>query len=88
MIGYYHKFIRKFAVSAKPLCDLTKNDVPFQWLEIFDRAFNKLKQKMLSPDVFGFLYVKQTFILTIISGNKWRANTNGFCRQKPNQRRK
>ena len=63
MIGYYCKFIRNFAVIAKPLYGLAKTDVLFQWSETCDKAFNKLKQKILSTDVLGFLNFKKPFIL-------------------------
>ena len=63
MIGYYRKFIRNFAVIAKPLNDLTKQDAPFEWSETCDKAFNKLKEKMLSADVLGFPNFKRPFIL-------------------------
>ena len=63
MIGYYGKFIRNFAVLAKPFYDLTKKDVPFQWSDTCDRAFNKLKDRMLSSDVLGFPNFKKPFIL-------------------------
>ena len=63
MIGYYRKFIRNFAVIAKPLYDLTKKDVPYNWSEECDSAFNELKQKMLSNDVLAFPNFKKPFIL-------------------------
>ena len=63
MTGYYRKFIRNFAVIAKPLYDLTKKDVPFKWSETCDKAFNELKDKMLSADVLGFPNFKRPFIL-------------------------
>ena len=63
MIEYYRKFIRNFALIVKPLYDLTKKDVPFQWSDTCNKAFNKLKQKMLSTDVLGFPNVKKPFKL-------------------------
>ena len=31
LIGYYRKFIPKFSDVARPLTNLTKKDVPFEW---------------------------------------------------------
>ena len=63
MIRYYRKFIRNFAVIAKPLYDLTKKDAPFEWSETCDKAFNELKYEMLSADLLGFPNFKKPFIL-------------------------
>ena len=63
MIGYYCKFIRNFAVIAKLLYDFTQKNVPFEWSETCDKAFNELKDKMLSADVLGFPNFKRPFIL-------------------------
>ena len=63
IFGYYHKFIRNCTLIAKPLYDLTKKDVPFQWSETCYKAFNELKDEMLSADVSGFPNFKRSIVL-------------------------
>ena len=31
LVGYYRKFIPRFADIARPMTNLTKQDVPFEW---------------------------------------------------------
>jgi hypothetical protein len=43
--NFYCRFIQDFATLARPLHDLTKKDVPWQWHPEQQQAFNVLKQK-------------------------------------------
>ena len=63
MIGYYRKFIRNFGVIAKVLYDLTKKDTPYIWSDDCEKAFQSLKNKMLSYDVLVFPNFKKPFLL-------------------------
>ena len=42
--GYYRRFIRSFAQKAAPLTYLTQKDVPFNWTEDCQEAFDQLKR--------------------------------------------
>ena len=42
--GFYRQFIKDFSQIARPLTDLTRNDVPFEWTESTEEAFQHLKQ--------------------------------------------
>ena len=39
LIGYYKKFIPKFSDVARPLTNLTKKDVPFEWTPDCQQTF-------------------------------------------------
>ena len=49
LVGYYRKFIRNFAKIAKPLTMLTRMDVKFEWKEIHQNTFTKLKEVIQAP---------------------------------------
>ena len=42
LIGYYRKFIPKFSDVARPLTNLTKKDVPFEWTPDCQQTFQLL----------------------------------------------
>ena len=53
LCSYYRKFIKDFAVLAKPLTTLTKNDVGFRWGPKEQQAFETLKYKMITPPILA-----------------------------------
>ena len=52
--GFYRRFISNYAQTAKPLYHLTKKDVPFQWTEECQVAFDSLKEALTSDSVLAF----------------------------------
>ena len=51
LVGYYRHMIEGFAEIAAPLTDLTKKDVPFQWNDGQQHAFQELKDVVTSDKV-------------------------------------
>jgi hypothetical protein len=51
MLNYYRRFIYDFSHIARPLHDLTKQDVPWTWGQPQQEAFEKLKTAMLTAPV-------------------------------------
>ena len=51
LMNYFRKFIQGYSVLAKPLTDLLKADVPFNWTQSCQNAFELLKQKLTSAPV-------------------------------------
>ena len=49
LVGYYRKFVPKFADIARPLTNLTKLDVPYEWTNRCQEAFEFLKQMLKEP---------------------------------------
>jgi hypothetical protein len=52
--NFYHRFIRGFADTARPLFNLTKKDAPWKWDSDQDSAFSELKARVISAPVLMF----------------------------------
>ena len=46
LAGYYRRFIQDFSKIAMPLTQLTRKDLPFEWSEQCQKAFELLKEKL------------------------------------------
>ena len=53
LCSYYRKFIPNFAITAKPLTDLTKKETSFNWQKEQQEAFEELKRKLISYPVLA-----------------------------------
>lgn len=53
LCAYYRRFVPSFSQIAAPLTYLTKDDVPFQWTEEQQCAFEKLKEALLTTPVLA-----------------------------------
>ena len=62
--SYYRKYVQDFAGITKPLFDLTKKDAKMVWTKDQQDAFEKLKIRLISAPILGYLQVDgQEFIL-------------------------
>ena len=52
--GYYRKFVPKFADIARPLTNLTKQDIKFEWSEKCQKTFQLLKDMLLKEPVLKY----------------------------------
>ena len=54
LVGYYRKFVPKFADIARPLTNLIKQDVKFEWSEKCHKTFQLLKDMLLTEPVLKY----------------------------------
>ena len=54
LTGYYRRFVPGYANLARPLIDLTRKGADFIWSETCEKAFQELKQKLISAPILAF----------------------------------
>ena len=54
LIGYYRKFIPRFADVARPLTNLTRLDQPFEWSDKCQASFELLKGALIKEPILRF----------------------------------
>ena len=59
--GCYSRFVKDFSSIAGPINELTKKDVPFQWGEAQEKAFEELKMKLTSAPLLALPDFGKTF---------------------------
>ena len=64
LTGYYRRFIPNFSTLTKPLTNLLKNDVHFEWTSAQQNSFEALKEKLCEEPVLQYPDFSKPFILT------------------------
>lgn len=69
LTGYYRKYVRNYAQLTHSLTQLTKKDVPFEWGEAQESAFQELKSRLTSDPILRYPNFARAFtIYTDASG--------------------
>ena len=72
LIGYYRKFVPRFADISRPLTKLTRHNVVFEWTDQCSKAFNHLRELLMEYPILRYQDPKQGYILyTDASGIGW-----------------
>uniref|UniRef100_A0A0W0EUI0 Reverse transcriptase n=1 Tax=Moniliophthora roreri TaxID=221103 RepID=A0A0W0EUI0_MONRR len=77
--NFYQKFIGNYSAIAKPLYNLTKKGVPFDWTPACEAAFNTLKQRFQQEPVLRLPDPRRPFIIET-DASKWASG--GVLRQE------
>jgi len=70
LAGYYRRHVRNFAKLAKPLTNLTKKDVPYEWTGEHQNAFEELKKSLSTEPLLIYPDFKQPFIVACDASTK------------------
>ena len=63
LVGYYRKFIPRFADIASPMTNLTKQDVSFEWTLQCQASFEMLKDALITSPILKYPNPKKTYTL-------------------------
>ncbi len=63
LANYYRRFVKNFAMVAKPLHHLTEKTAKFEWTEQAKRAFEELRFRLVTAPVLAFPDYTKPFIL-------------------------
>ena len=80
LAGYYRRHVRHFAEIARPLHQLTKKGVKFQWGEPQERAFQELKQRLVAAPVLTMPTDEGDYVLDTDASNQSWMRPPGDCR--------
>ena len=63
VLGYVRRHVEHFSVICKPLYNLLKEDVPFEWTEEVEKAWQEIKEKLITPPVLAYPRMGWTYRL-------------------------
>ena len=69
LCNYYRRFVKNFALIAKPLHNLTKKNIKFKWDNDCEQAFQKLKQCLSCSPILMHPNPQKPYILECDASN-------------------
>ena len=63
LVGYYRKFVPRFAALSRPLTKLTCKDKVFEWTHECRKAFNALKESLCEQPILKYADTKKGYTL-------------------------
>ena len=69
LAGYYRRFVPNFSKVAKPLTELLKKNVPYDWNEKAEAAFVTLKTLLTTEPLLQYPDFTRPFVLTTDASN-------------------
>ena len=72
LVGYYRKFIPRFADIARPMTNLTRQDIPFEWTIQCQASFEMLKEALITSPILKYPDPNKAYTLfTDASKHAW-----------------
>ena len=72
LVRYYRKFIPRFADIARPMTNLTKQDIPFEWTVQCQAAFEMLEEAIITSPILKYSDPNKGYTLfTVASKYAW-----------------
>ena len=53
-VNYYNRFVKDFSKTARPLYELTHKNAKWEWTEVHDAAFEKLRDQVINAPVMAY----------------------------------
>ena len=63
LAGYYREFIRGYAKIAKPMTALLQEDIPWDWSQACQAAFEALKEKLSTEPILALPEPDRPFVV-------------------------
>ena len=84
LVGYYRKFIPRFSDIARPMTNLTKQDVAFEWTIQCQASFEMLKEALITSPILKYPDPNKAYtLLTDASKHAWVCVlTQGYQHEK------
>ena len=72
LVGYYRKFIPRFADIARPMTNMTKQDIPFEWTVQCQASFEMPKEALITSPILKYPDPNKAYTLfTDASKHAW-----------------
>ena len=63
LIGYYRKFVPRFADMSRPLTNLTRHDATFEWTDLCEKSFNNLRALLMEHPILRYPDPAKPYVL-------------------------
>ena len=70
LAGYYRKFVRHFGIISRPLTELLKKGMVFQWTPQHEESFQALKTALTTAPVLALLNFSKPFVVEIDASDR------------------
>ena len=81
MVGYYRKFISRFADAARPLTKLTRREVKFEWIKDCQEGFEYLRTCLMKDPILKYPDPSKRYVIFTDASDQAAAGV--LCQEYP-----